>query len=257
MLNPTPFPREGREPNVALHIDSRIAQFAVDCLFKAIGSMPLDYFKFSERDFQAEIYHQCRNRFSPLKINRQFPNEVAVDHPITVTSESGKSTATALAQHGINIDYVIPDLLFHNPVNMASQWCVAELKRRNALTNAEAISNDLRKLISYVSGPLAFRHSVFILNNFSRDALAGGHGLNPGAIFQTIDIRGLLGAVLDAADHPQPEYLEIWVINPQPAAQNNQDPLFILERTFYDHNAVGMWRTQSYARRGNRLSFFF
>lgn len=47
--------------------------------------------------------------------------------------------------------------------------------------------------------------------------------------------------------------LEIWVINPLPAAQNDQDDLFILERTFHVPDAPEPWQRQNYLRRGSHL----
>lgn len=83
-----------------------------------------------------------------------------------------------------------------------------------------------------------------------------GYNFPPGDFYTTDRIRGLLNNAIAAVEDPHPEYLEIWVINPQPAAQNDQDPLFVLERTFHSGIPDRPWLTQTYNRRGNRLSLF-
>lgn len=254
MLNPAPVPHNQRDANGLLSIGNRVAQFAVNCLFTSLGSMPLDYFTFSERDFHAELYHQCRKRFSPRAINRQFPNELAVQHPITLTSESGKTTGAARDNYNIAMDWKIPDLLFHNPVGLESQWCAVELKRRNISTNEDSIRKDIKNLLFYVSGRLNFYHAVFILNNMPRNPLIMAHNFAPGNIFTTGDLLTLLDEEIQNVEDARPEYLELWVINPPAAAQNDQDPLFFLERSICNSNRPGdLWQRLRYVRRGNRL----
>lgn len=255
MLNPTPVPHEGRDANGLLSITNRVAQFAVKCLFNSLGAMPLQYFTFSERDFHAELYHQCRERFSPRTIKRQFPYERAVQDTITLTSESGKTTGAARDNYHVDMGWMVPDLLFHNPIGLDSQWCAVELKRKNPSTNEDSIRKDLRNLVFYVSSELHFFYSVFILNNLSRHPLTVRQNFAPGRDFTTENLLNFLNEETRNIEPAHLEYLELWVINPADDAQNDQDPRFVLERTFYDStNPERSWQTQNYVRRGNRLS---
>ena len=140
---------------------------------RAIKNIAAKYFDRSEREFQAEYYHQLRESLDRIK-NRN----------IEVTMETGKNAINFrdrifdnawirnwFFRNRANIitgDYYrrLPDLLIHEYNNKHNQLYAIEIKKE---TSPTAILTDLVKLIVYCNGRLKYKKGILILINPTRN----------------------------------------------------------------------------------------
>ncbi|MFT8478449.1 MAG: hypothetical protein ABF917_06415 [Gluconobacter oxydans] len=257
MLRPTPYLNE--QENEHHQTGAMIARMAVSTLFNAIGSAPMSYFRLGERDMQAEIYHQCRTKFTYQKIIREIEVNAVDRNQILITAESSKAASIARQHFGLNRPGPIyPDLMFHDPFSLNGQWCAVEFKRMSQNTTENKIKADLRAVNEYVSGNLGFWSSVFVLNNIPiHPILQIGNGDRHTVNTIADWFRAEIG-------NPRPDgrsrYVELWIIEEgRPLEINinpNEEDILILHRVFceeLDNNNREVWRMQTYSRSRSRF----